>query len=348
VVLAIASAARDDETIRAAAQRWLRAHEPALLDGTVEPISRPAAGLSSDTCFVGAVTPHGERYDYVVRLPPDGEGLFPEYDLRRQVDRQNSLARRGIPIAAPVRFEADESWLGAPFMVMPRVPGHVLARSWLRKGLIAERSPGFRRELVLGFVRTVAALHRLPVEPVRSGQSTAGVGGGSLDDAFSTWSDYLDWASGDREPPAFIAAARDWCGDHLPRNVGPDSELWGDVQLTNAVFSAEGSVAALLDWEMSGVGPAELDLGWFLALHEMTIEQAGTTLPGIPTRTEIIECYETARGQSLGSLRWFEVFALMRSGSIMVRMARILSDQGVDDSWLVTHNPTQAALDRLV
>jgi aminoglycoside phosphotransferase (APT) family kinase protein len=338
--MAIASGARDDEAIRAGAQRWLRAHEPALVDGTVEPISRPAAGLSSDTCFVGAVAPTGERYDYVVRLPPEGEGLFPEYDLRGQADRQNSLASRGVPIATPVRFEADQSWLGAPFMVMPRVPGHVLARSWVRKGFIADASPRFRHDLVLGFVRTVAGLHRLPPDPSRASESLA--------DVFASWSEYLDWASGDREPPGFMTAARDWCGEHLPRAASPVSELWGDVQLTNAVFATDGSVAALLDWEMSGTGPAELDLGWFLALHDMTIEQAGTTLAGIPTRADIIDCYETTRGASVGSLRWFEVFALMRSGSIMVRMARILSAQGVDDSWLVANNPTQAALDRLL
>ena len=336
--MAIASGTRDDETIRAGAQRWLRDHEPSLVDAIVEPVSRPAAGLSSDTCFVRAVAPNGDRSDYVVRLPPAGEGLFPVYDLASQVDRQNSLAALGIPIAAPVRYEADESWLGAPFMLMPRVPGHVLERSWLRKGLLADGSPVFRHELVLGFVRTVASLHRLPVDSPRADDS--------ISTAFTRWSGYFDWASGDREPPHFMTAARDWCGEHLPRVEGPASVLWGDVQLTNAVFAGDGSVTALLDWEMTGIGPAELDLGWFLALHEMTIGQHGRTLPGIPTRAEIVECYETTLGRSVGSLQWFEVFALMRSGSIMVRMAHILSAQGIDDSWLRANNPTEVALAR--
>ena len=338
--MAIASAARDDESIRAGAERWLRAHDPGLAEVRVLPISRPAAGLSSDTCFVDAVTPTGDRFEYVVRLPPPGEGLFPDYDLRSQVDRQTSLAALGIPVAAPARFEADPSWMGAPFMVMPRVPGHVLGRSWLRHGLIAEAAPGFRRELIFEFVRTLASLHRLPVD-ARSRV-------GSITDAFEWWARYLDWAGGDRALPAFMKAARDWCGEHLPNIESPVSVLWGDVQLTNAVFNADGTVAALLDWEMTGTGPAELDLGWFVALHEMTIERAGASLPGVPTTAEIVECYEAALGRVLGSLRWFEAFALLRSGSIMVRMARILAAQGVDDSWLVTHNPTEAALRRVI
>ncbi len=338
--MGIASGTRDDDELRAQIERWLVARQLVQADAIVEPISRPAAGLSSDTCFVASVTPTGARNDYVFRLPPVGEGLFPEYDLRGQVDRQNALAARGIPIAGPVRFEDDPSWLGAPFMVMPRVPGAVLSRAWLRKGVIADAEPEFRHHLVLGFVRTVATLHRLPVGAAAEGSTLAGL--------FTTWSEYLDWASGDTEPPAFMAAAREWCRANLPPTPGPAVELWGDVQLTNAVFTDSGTVAALLDWEMTGQGPAALDLGWFLALHEMTIEQHGASLAGIPTRAEILDCYAGATDRPVADLRWFEAFALLRSGSIMVRMARILAARGVDDGWLVTHNPTVAALDRVI
>ncbi|MEP6623333.1 MAG: phosphotransferase, partial [Acidimicrobiia bacterium] len=163
-----------------------------------------------------------------------------------------------------------------------------------------------------------------------------------------TWSDYLDWASGEREPPEFMTAARDWCRANSPSAAGAAVELWGDVQLTNAVFTDSGGVAALLDWEMTGQGPAELDLGWFIALHEMTIEQNGESLAGLPTRAEILDCYEIAADRTVADLRWFEAFALLRSGSIMVRMARILAAQGIDDAWLVTSNPTATALDRVI
>lgn len=338
--MAIASGARDDALIRSGSQRWLRGHDTALAECTVAPVRRPAAGLSSDTCFVSAETPAGVQCEFVVRLAPVGDGLFPEYDLLGQVEVQNFLAGVGVPTAAPAQFEADPKWLGSPFMIMPRVAGHVLARSYLRKGWIVDASPGFRRDLVLGFVRRLASLHRLPVD-------------GEIDDdpiatAFTTGSAFLDWASEGGAPLPFMHAARGWCADHQPRLDGPPSILWGDVQLTNAVFASDGSVAALLDWEMTGIGPPEMDLGWFLALHEMTVEQHGSTLPGIPTRRDIIETYEAGLGRAVGNLQWFEAFALMRSGSIMIRMARILSPQGIDDGWLTTHNPTQRALERVL
>ena len=118
--------------------------------------------------------------------------------------------------------------------------------------------------------------------------------------------------------------------------------------MTNAVFASDGSVAALLDWEMTGSGPPEMDLGWFLALHEMTIEQHGATLAGMPSRGEMLAVYEAELGRTVGDLRWFEAFALMRSGSIMVRIGRLLAAQGVDDAWLTRGNPTEAALARVL
>lgn len=338
--MAIATGVRDDEVIRAGIERWLRAHEPALVDATVAPISRPAAGLSSDTAFVRAVTASGGVADFVVRLPPAGDGLFPAYDLRGQAEVQHQLGDRGIPVANPVRYEDDASWLGDPFMVMPRVAGRVLARTYLAKGWVADAAPSFRRDLVVGFVRVLASVHRL--EPM------VGPTEDPVTRAFDQWSAYLDWATGDGARLEFMHDARAWCADHAPRLDVASSVLWGDVQLTNAVFASDGSVAALLDWEMTGTGPPEMDLGWFLALHEMTIEQHGSTLPGIPTRAEIIAVYEAELGRALQDLRWFEAFALMRSGSIMIRMARILSAQGIDDGWLVTQNPTAAALARVL
>jgi aminoglycoside phosphotransferase (APT) family kinase protein len=189
-------------------------------------------------------------------------------------------------------------------------------------------------------VRTVVELHRLPAEAPSEEDAIA--------TTFDRWSTYLDWATGEGSPLEFMEGARKWCERNRPRIDEPPSVLWGDVQLTNAVFAADGAVAALLDWEMTTVGPPEVDLGWFLALHEMTVEQNSSALPGIPTRSEMLDAYEAALGRRVHDLRWFEVFALMRSGSIMIRMARILAAQGVDDGWLRTHNPTVAALERVL
>ena len=65
-------------------------------------------------------------------------------------------------------------------------------------------------------------------------------------------------------------------------------------------------------------------------------------------RASMLATYQVALGRPVAPLRWFEVFAMLRSGSIMVRIARLLAARGVDDSWLTHGNPTAAALARLL
>jgi aminoglycoside phosphotransferase (APT) family kinase protein len=117
--------------------------------------------------------------------------------------------------------------------------------------------------------------------------------------------------------------------------------------MPNCVFADTGDVAALLDFELTGSGPPEVDLGWFLALHRMTVITSGPDLPGFGDRASMLATYEAALGRPVARLRWFEIFAMLRSGSIMVRIARLLSARGVDDSWLTRDNPTASALESM-
>ncbi|MBM3673652.1 MAG: phosphotransferase family protein [Actinobacteria bacterium] len=341
--MAIAAGQRDRETVRAGLERWLARDGDAVVVGALE---APAAGLSSDTLFARVERASGSE-QIVLRLPPAGEGLFPAYDLGRQARVQQELAEVGYPVAAPVIHEPDPAWLGAPFLVMPRVAGRVLLAnpSFLASGWLHDAGRESQRGLLDGFLATLAGLHRL--DPGRFGFLAAGVPP-SLAGEVVRWSDYLTWACGEVAPPGYLADALAWCVRHRPDPEPRASVCWGDVQLVNAVFAADGAVDAVLDWEMCGLGPAEMDLGWFLALHGMMVAAQGGDLPGFGDRAGMVARYEGMLGRAVEELTWYEAFALVRSGSIMVRIARLLAAQGVDDSWLTHGNPTQAALDRLL
>ncbi len=342
--VAVAAQARDDDEVRSGVERWLRAHIDVLADATVAPITRPSAGLSSDTVFVSAESGSGGQRDFVVRLPPTGPGLFPVYDLEEQVGFQNALAAAGVPVAAPAWFEPNPSWVGSPFVVMPRCVGRVVSTnpSYLAAGWLVEAPVATRTRLIESFLTCLAGLHRLDPERVGVGSP------GGMRAALTRATDYLAWAAGDGDVPAYLVAASAWCADHLPATSSAPSVLWGDVQLANCVFADDGTVVALLDFELAGAGPAELDLGWFFALHDMTVAVAGGDLDGFGDRASKLAIYERALGRPVADLRWYEAFALLRSGAIMVRIARILAAQGVDDSWLTRGNPTEAALVRVL
>jgi aminoglycoside phosphotransferase (APT) family kinase protein len=94
------------------------------------------------------------------------------------------------------------------------------------------------------------------------------------------------------------------------------------------MYAADGfAPVAILDWEMAGIGPRELDLGWLAFMHtffQTLLESAGA--PGLPDflrADEIAEAYETTTGHTVESLRWYETYAAVRHAIIMTRiMAR--------------------------
>jgi fatty-acyl-CoA synthase len=311
-------------------------------DGSAGPhvsVERPQPGLSSDTLLLEV-----DGRDYVARLPPLGDGLFPDYDLSRQADVQRAVSAAGLPAAAPIAMETDTAWVGSPFLLMPRVAGRTLTTnpSFITHGWLAEASPTQQTAVFRSFVDMLARVHRLDA----SGLPVTG-GGPELTGIIDYWDSYLDWATDDIEGKAVYRRAVAWCRDHLPADPPPASLLWGDPQLTNLVLDDSGEIAAVLDWEMSGLGPAELDLSWFLVLHEHAAETAGTDLPGFPGRATIIEWYEAAAGRAVADLHFYDVLANLRSGAIVLRIGAIIAAAGQPASW-TAHVPQPRHLARLI
>jgi aminoglycoside phosphotransferase (APT) family kinase protein len=363
------SDARDLDALGEEFTRWLHARDPDHPAPVVAAIERPDAGLSAETLFVrvaehgaasGSAPAAGHR-SYVLRLPPTGDGLFPAYDLPGQASVQRHLAAAGIPAVVPV-VEEDESWLGAPFLVMERIPGRTLRNDapFLREGWLAEAAPDEQARLHGELLDVLGRLHRLDpgsmgwderglaflrTSPNGAGPAASGGrGNGDVSDPdgleamLARWDTYLSWA-GEGDVPAALDDALAWCRAHLPRHAPPTSVLWGDVQLGNMVIGEDLRVAAVLDFELASLGPAELDVAWFLVLHSMTVASCGGDLPGFPDRRATIAAYEARLGRRLDDLHFYEMVAAFRSGAIMVRAARLLARLGVDDTWLTKGNP---------
>jgi aminoglycoside phosphotransferase (APT) family kinase protein len=355
------SEARDLEAVRDGLTRWVRWWRPEAHDVSLAPLVQPATGLSSETIFVEVDWALDgrppERASWVVRLPPRGEGLFPSYDLTMQGRLQATLAGAGLPTVAPLAVEEDDSWVGAPFLVMPRVAGRVVQaeKPYLRRGWLAEATPEGQATLHGEVVDILARVHRLDwaslgcgeILAARTGGPAGRAGGGILAGELEHWARYLAWAGEGSAPPVF-ADGVEWCRARLPDPEPPASLLWGDVQLGNVLVGDDMRVSAMLDLEMASLGPAEVDLAWFVVLHDMAVERCGGDLPGFPGRLATIDAYERRLGRALDDLRWYEAFAALRSGAILVRAARLLARLGVDDSWLTNENPTIDRLARLI
>ena len=314
------TARRDPDELRTGLERWL--------GRAIGEIERPDPGWSCETVIV-------ER-ELVVRLPPLGDGIFPAYDLAQQAAVQAAVGAAGLPVAEPVRYEPDPGFLGTPFVAMPFVEGPIpepftAADPWLT-GLPDD---GARRAVWHSFLHTLGEIHRVDADGL-------GLRAG-LNPELEWWERYLGWAT-DGSPPPGLADALAWCRSHRPSAEPPSTLLWGDVRLGNVIFDPDQlEPRAILDWDMASVGPAEMDLAWFLALEQVPVDLTGMTVPGFGARDDTIAFTEHRLGRALQDLDWHEVFALVRASAVSTRIALLFERSGERSMFKPGEDPTLAA-----
>ncbi|MDE2464922.1 MAG: phosphotransferase family protein, partial [Alphaproteobacteria bacterium] len=131
--------------------------------------------------------------------------------------------------------------------------------------------------------------------------------------------EYLkEWhqAVGQGRPMPYVDAALDYVLSHKPHSP-PVNVLWGDPTPSNTMFNPDGSVAALIDWELAALGPAEMDLAWWLYFDDLFSRRFKVQrLEGLPTREETIAIYENVIGRKLTNFEYYDILAGLRMALI--------------------------------
>jgi aminoglycoside phosphotransferase (APT) family kinase protein len=326
-------AIRDDRALTAGLQAWLRARRPDRHDLRIDGLVRPASGWSNETVILDTSwTGKGpeerererERERLVVRLPLVAPS-YPSYELDHQAAVLGVLAAARIPAPRAVAVEADPSWVGAPFLVMTFAAGRPAGEVPAIDQRLLARPIAEQRRVQAGFVDALAAVHR--IDPDAGAARGTRVLRHGVASEIAYWTEYASWAA-DGAPARVLADALQWCARTMPDAGVPDSLLWGDARLGNVLYDDAGRVVAMLDWELASVGPAEMDLAWYLVLDELTTGFVGRTVPGFAARPEVIRDYERALGREVVHLAWHEIFALARSIAINDCQARLAACAG--------------------
>jgi len=330
----------DDDRLRSGLAHWL-SHRHDGVDVAVTGWSRPSAGFASDTVLVeaewveaGRLRPHA----LVLRTAPPGAGTFADYDLAVQWRAQRAAAAGGVPVADPV-LEEDPGWIGRPFLVMPRVEGHLAGSVTLADPWLLSLDEADRGRVARTVIATVAGIHRSP--PPGPDEVPHRDLGAELDH----WAAYLDWSSGGSPLPTLVDALG-WCRDHRPADEPDTVLLWGDARLENLVVGDDLTVRAVLDWDMASVGSPWHDLAWFTSLDTTMEHLFGRRLPGWPDRAATVSAYEEAAGRRARHLDWYETFAMLRSSALMTRLGYLRRDAGEPALLPIDDNPVLDLLAR--
>jgi len=323
----------DLEDYRRRLQRWLGDQEPGG-PVRISGLSWSEQGFSNETAFGGVAfdgDPERPALPIVVRAQGSGPGLYPVADVLRQRDVMAALARTpGAPPVPQVLWScADPSVLGSPFFIMAEVPGRTLGDrpSWHAEGWATELPPADRGRLYQNAVAGLVQLHDLPIAAAPEWARSEAGGESPLARHVRAVSDWYRWAAAGRAVPV-VESALEFLGSTMPPESDPVI-LWGDARPGNMIFSDDLSVAALLDWEACSIGPAEIDLGWWLIAEDLFSDNQGVDrLAGTLRRDELKPEYERLSGRQLNDLHYFEVLGATTFALIMLRHTDILVASG--------------------
>ena len=271
----------------------------------IDELSRIQGGSSQETYKLRARwVENGEAIDrrLILRRAPPAGLVVAERDIEFTV--YHALAGRGVPVPGVHYFEGDPVWLARPFVVMdmmPGKPGHFYASADPYDGHGEQIGREFWQHL-----GTLAALdHRaLGLADVRNGQASAGF-----------WASELDWweaifRKGEGVTEPIVHAAIRWLRRNPPAEAAKPAIVHGDYRVGNFLFTSDGKISAILDWEMCHIGDPLEDIAW-------AIDPFWPMTRHLPLEESLIE-WERASGLIVDreALDWWRLFAAVKACAI--------------------------------
>jgi aminoglycoside phosphotransferase (APT) family kinase protein len=355
---------RDPETLRRQLETWLGQVLGSGSEPTVDELSSTDAnGMSSDTVLFRATWTDGEGLardePLVARIAPDANDVpvFPAYDMAGQFETLRLVrALTDVPVPTPLWCETDTRHLGAQFFVMARVDGVVppdvlpypFGGNWLY-----DATPAEQMRLQDSTVEAIAALHAIPDAPTRfSFLDRADTGDNHLRRHVAHTRAWYDMVRAAGAISPLVEQGFAWLDAHWPDDVGETVLSWGDARIGNVIYRDFVPVA-LLDWEMAGLGPRELDVAWLVCGHlvfqhlSRMVELVG--MPDFLRLAEVADHYQRLTGYELRDLDFYVAYAALQWGIVFLRTGQRQAHFGerelpADPEELIFHRDLLAAL----
>ncbi len=334
--------------IERAIAAWITGRLPSLGHGAADEVrvtlhGAPASGNSNLTAPLTVAWNRGgepQERTLVLRMQTGTNRIFLDPDVLREAAVLRGLeSSPRVPAPRVVLEEPDPAVLGHPFFLMDHVAGTVPhgMPSVHTGGLLPTLTASERRTLWESAMSAHAAIHAVDwpthhafltdafLVDASGADSTTGR---SLDRRIEQLTRWYEWVCDGRSFP-ITDTALGHLRSNRPVHPGPEVLCWGDPRIGNMIFRDDGTCAAVLDWELASIGPAALDLGWWLVMEEFqTSAHRVTPLAGWPGRDETIDWYEDLTGTTVEELAWYEILAAWVLTVTVIRMADISVARG--------------------
>ena len=126
------------------------------------------------------------------------------------------------------------------------------------------------------------------------------------------------------------------------------SVVHGDYRMDNVVLADDGTVRAILDWEICTLGDPLADLGLLMVYWADPGDTAAvlglspTTAPGFSTRAQVLERYDLVSDLDVSGVGYYVAFGYWKLGCILQGVyARYVAGAGAGDQGSVEGFPAQ-------
>ena len=265
---------------------WLAQYAPEI--GQPVDLTKFSVGQSNPTYEL--VTEQGH---YVLRAQPAGVLLKSAHAVDREFRVMAALDGTAVPVPKMIAECPDTDVIGRKFFVMEKVTGKAVFDPALANYTAMDRARLYRKQTDI-----LAALATL--EPVAIGLDGFGKPAGYMDRQFATWTrQYRASQTEDLADMEFLITHLDEAlGQALPGLC----VIHGDFRLDNILLQNGTDILALIDWELSTLGPAFVDLSYWCAMlrmdHNWPIGGLGgidRATFGIPAEDDLVQrfCHQT-------------------------------------------------------
>jgi len=290
----------------------------------IENLEQISVGWSHETWLFSAVWDGAageERRELCLRRDPGNALLREMSDLDQQFRVLKCLEGTDVPAPIAHWYEADPGPLGAPAIIMDRVPGECPS-PWRSAGREYYAAAAERGVLPLSFTDALVAIHT--VDWRAAGFDFLGVpddGSGFANREIDTWERLIEQSGHPGHP-----IVDDLIG-HLRANAPetPQLTLVHGAYRTGNVLIADDRVSAVLDWELQVIGDPMYDVAYMLT----ELNREGTDLlSNVVPRDLFFERYQDGTGIEIDEERcaYYQLLYAMRSAAFWMSAAGLYAD----------------------
>ncbi|MGI8939402.1 MAG: phosphotransferase family protein [Iamia sp.] len=269
---------------------------------------------------------------WVLRRPPLHQVLATAHDMGREHRIISALAPTDVPVAPVVGISGDDSVNGAPFYVMDFVDGLVLRDAASAEALTLDARAQAGHDLV----DVLARIHA--VDPDAVGLGELGRKEGYIPRQLKRW--YGQWEKSKTRELDTVEEVHDALLAQVPEQ-GPAAIVHGDYRLDNCLLADDGSVTAVLDWEICTLGDPLADVGLLIVYWGqedsdfVALPGTATSIEGFAGASELLARYAEASGRDVSQIDYYIAFgywklACILEGVLSRYMGGAMGDSGGD------------------